>query len=850
MKVSLNSIRKLNQRYHCADEIAPQGPQALADRIGAQLGAIEEVIDIGSKYKGIIIVKVISCEKHPGADRLNVCKIDDGGVAEGVERDGDGLVQVVCGAPNVRAGLTVAWLPPGSTVPESVGKDPFVLGSRELRGVLSNGMLASPKELTLGESHEGILEIDEAIAPGTDFAEHYGLAGDVVYDIENKMFTHRPDCFGFLGVAREIAGIQQMAFKSPDWYRLDVVLPDAGDSKLPLTVRNEIPAIVPRFSAITMSGVTVKASPVWLQVELVRAGLRPINNIVDLTNYFMLETGQPLHAYDYDKVRALDNAEEATIVVRHPQPGETIRLLNGKEIEPRAEAAMIASQSKLIGVGGVMGGADTEVDESTKNIIIEVANFDMYSVRRTSMAHGLFSDAVSRFNKGQSPLQTMTVLAKMVDDVSRLAGGQVASQPIDDNHLADEVRQRGTIHSPVRLPVSFINQRLGLQLSASDVESLLSNVEFSVQLDGEQLEVLEPFWRTDIELPEDIVEEVGRLYGFDRLPLELPRRAAQPAPSNSNLRLKQQLRDILSRAGANEVLTYSFAHGKLLEKAGQNPEQAYKLSNALSPDLQYYRLGLTPSLLDKVHQNSKAGYHDFALYELGKVHAVGLTNESDGLPAEPERLSLVLAADAKTAANKSGASYYQARKYLDWLLACLNVRDQVTYKPLTVDAGEDMATAFYQPGRAAAVWVGEDLLGYVGEYKPTVRRSLKLPDYCAGFEVDSAVLLRLAGPPIYRPLPRFPKIEQDISLRVPAGMAYADLYDFVYQQLLQHQPQATDISLSPLDIYQHPDNEQAKQITLRLSIASHQRTLRDSEVAALLDAVAAAAAESLGAERL
>ncbi len=237
MKISLNSIKHMNQHFGCAADIAPHGADGLADKIGAQLGAIEEVIDIGSKYQGVLIVKVVACDKHPNADKLNVCKIDDGGKAEGVERDENGYVQVVCGAPNVREGLTVAWLPPGSTVPESAGKDPFVLGARELRGVISNGMLASSKELALGDSHDGILEIDEEVAPGTDFAVKFTLAGDVVFDIENKMFTHRPDCFGFLGVARELAGIQGMAFKSPEWYRADANVPEIEAEPLALEIR-------------------------------------------------------------------------------------------------------------------------------------------------------------------------------------------------------------------------------------------------------------------------------------------------------------------------------------------------------------------------------------------------------------------------------------------------------------------------------------------------------------------------------------------------------------------------------------------------------------------------------------
>ncbi len=303
MKISLNTILAMNKRYGTADDVAKIGMDKLIEKIGAQLGAVEDVVLIGEKYHGIIIVKVVSCEKHPDADKLSVCKVDDGKAIPDVERDKNGLVQVVCGAPNVREGMLAAWLPPGSAVPATMEDDePFVLEARKLRGVVSNGMLASVKELALGDNHGGILEIDGEHTPGTHFSHEFGLHDDLVIDIENKMFTHRPDCFGLLGVSRELAGIQGMPFKSPDWYRADPKFPAREGEELKLTVKNELPKLVPRFTAITMSGVKVGPSPVWLQVELTKVGQKSINNIVDYTNWFMLMTGQPLHAYDYDKL--------------------------------------------------------------------------------------------------------------------------------------------------------------------------------------------------------------------------------------------------------------------------------------------------------------------------------------------------------------------------------------------------------------------------------------------------------------------------------------------------------------------------------------------------------------------
>lgn len=829
MKVDLNTIK-----WFLDFELPPV--DKLAVKIGAQLGAVETVVDIGSKYKDVVIAKVVSSEKHPGADKLSVCRVDVGGKEP---------VQVVCGAPNVREGLLAAWLPPGSVVPSTADKEPFKLEAREIRGQKSNGMLASPKELAFGDNHAGLLEIEGDFKPGGDFAKAFGLQGDFIIDIENKMFTHRPDCFGFMGVARELAGICQKPFKSPDWYVADPKFSGLEAAELKLTVKNELPGLVPRFTAIVMSGVQVGPSPVWLAAYLARTGQKAVNNIVDYTNWYMLETGQPLHAYDYDKVKAMSDGDGATIVVRNPHSGEKLKLLNGKEIKPRSEAIMIATDKQLIGVGGVMGGTDTEVDENTKNIILECANFDMYSIRRTSMEHGLFTDAVTRFTKGQSPLQNLAVLARITKEIRGAAGGKVASPVVDNNHLPESVRSRNSLHPPVKVSSGFINERLGLKLSAHDMKNLLENVEFQVEPKGDELTVTAPFWRTDIELREDVVEEVGRLYGYDHLPLELPGRDLTAAPKDPLLELKTVIRDKLSKAGANEVLTYSFVHGDLLTKTGQDPAKAFQISNALSPDLQYYRISLMPSLLEKVHPNIKAGYNEFALFELGKTHGAENGVDEDGLPREFEFTALVVAAADKL--KKPGAAYYQARKYLTEL-----VDAPLEFKPPAESSLQYAVTKPYDPKRSAMVSTkGGRYLGIIGEFRPGVTRALKLTRYSAGFEVDTTALLNVLGDTDnYKALPRFPKVSQDVTLKVPAGLSYQELFDFIQAELGKAAPKNTLPQLAPVDIFQREDDKQHKQITFHLDIASYDRTLTDAEVNKLLDAIAVAAKTKLQAARI
>lgn len=828
MKISLNWLRQFTDIDLSVDE--------LVEKIGAQLGAVEEVIDLGKKYQGIIIARVVSCEKHPNADKLSVCWIDDGGRAKNVERNEQGQVQVVCGAPNVRAGMNVAWLPPGTTVPNSFDKDPFVLEARELRGVVSNGMLASSHELALSDDHNGIVEIDIDTAPGSDFAELYEL-NDYIIDIENKMFTHRPDCFGILGVAREVAGIQNKAFSSPDWYRapLDRIKP--GKSQLALTVKNNIPELVPRFMAVTMAEVTVKPSPLIIQTYLSRVGLRPINNIVDVTNYLMVLTGQPIHAYDADKLH--NNSLET----RKSKKGDKLKLLNGKELTFEDDSVILITSGDVpIGVGGVMGGADTEVDQKTKNIVIECANFDMYSIRRTSMKYGLFTDAVTRFNKGQSPLQNDVVLEEAVATTEYVSGAHVASGVFDLKS-----NERRAMSNEVEVTADFINARLGLDLSANQMKGLLDNVEFSVEVHGATLKITPPYWRTDIEIKEDIVEEIGRLYGFDKLPVELPNRPNKPAERNQLLSFKSRVRDILASSGANEVLTYSFVHGDLLNKTGQDIEKAYKLTNAISPDLQYYRMSLIPSLLDKVRINIKSGIQSFAIFELNKCYNKGHTDQTDkNLPKELEKLAIVVASDNKTQ-EILGAGYYQAKKYLDNLAQNLGIN--LRYEIIGSDTQYQTSRPF-DLGRSAHVVDIKTgvVLGIIGEFTSTMAKDLKLPTVCAGLEIS---LLKLQAASLNKPyqlLSKYPSVEQDISLKVPAEVYYQSIYDLLAQELLKIPDSAT--TLMPLDIYQRDNDTTHKQLTFRYKIASYQKTLKSDEINALLDKAAASAKNKFGAERI
>lgn len=852
MKVSLNWI----QEYSNFD-LNKIKKTELFDKIGSQLGAIDDVIEWGPKYKGVKVVKVVSCEKHPNADKLTICKIDDGKTTKGLRRDDAGFIELVCGAPNVRKDMLAAWIPPGEAVPETYDVEPFVIESREIRGVVSNGMLASPKELGISNEHRGILDIGydgvdkEKVKPGTPIVDLYGL-DDTVVDIENKMFTHRPDCFGLIGVAREIAGIFGKKFRSPSWY-LETQTPIVSSKeKIKLKTQNLIQDLVPRFTGQVLTNISISPSPIHLQAGLTRIGIRPVNNIVDLTNYIMAITGQPVHAFDYDKVLALSNSP--TIMPRLGKKGEKLKLLSGKTIELTDKDIVIATDKKPIALAGIMGGAETEVSDSTKRVILECASFDMYTIRRSTMRHGLFTEASTRFTKGQSPLQQDRVLHRLVYKLCEY-GAQPTSTHFDIIHPSIKRKPK-----PITIESKYINDRLGLSLQPKEIKKRLKNVELSIDLIGDNLKIRPSFWRTDLHIREDIVEEVGRLYGYDKLPLKLPIRDLSSPKQNENIGLKKQLRELMAEAGANEVLTYSFVPESLLEAVNQEPKHAFKIANALSPELQFYRLSLIPSLLKLVHPNIKSGFKELAIYEIGKSHMKGLFEPKSKIPASEERIAIVYAAHPKARSHKKhGAPYFIAQQYLGWILGKLGIDYElhvVDHSPSKEEGRQAIApfdhkrTAYV---RAKDTKGASELIGFIGEFHDHAKSKLKLPEYCAGFELDVSRLMKfqkkLAS---YSPLSEYPPVSQDITLKVPSSISYNDLttrFESSLQKTFTDELGKIELNWGLLSIYR-PEKSKSKNYTFRISVASYSETLNDKQINALLNKVANKSIIDLGGQRV
>lgn len=818
MIISVNWLKKYTDIDVSIDE--------LTELIGARLVEIEGVESLADKYNDVRIVRVVECGPVPDSDHLNLTKVDDGGVVEGVERDENGLVQVVCGAPNVHAGMLAAWLPPASIVPETFGQaEPFVLGARELRGYLSNGMLASAKELDLYDDHEGIIEVDADVEPGASFASAYEL-DDYLLDIENKSLTHRPDAFGVVGFAREIAGIQGKTFQTPEWLATtDHQLKGDGSVEAPKIIIDE-PELSDRFSGVVLTGANEAASsPLSIQTYLARSGVRPINAVVDVTNFLMLVSGQPLHAFDYDKLLKVSGGVNE-IHVRSARAGETLKLLDGRVLELTEDDMVVAAGEVVVSLAGAMGGADTEIDSSTTRIFLECATFNLYKLRAIQMRHGIFTEAITRLTKGVPAPLGIPVLAEASRLIGEFAGAVVASDVTED--------YPGKHDAPnIEVSIDRLNAVLGTELSLEEAVETLRNVEIAAETDGDVIRVTVPYWRHDLSIPEDVIEEVGRLRGFDSIRTVLPTRdftAVRPSEFDT---LRAKVRGLLVRAGANEVLTYSFVHGDTMRKAGQNPDEAYRITNSISPELQYYRQSIVPSLLGAVHPNGKAGFDHFALFELNKFHTKrhGLTEE--GVPLELDSLGFVL---ARTKATE-GAPFYEVKQYLSYLAESLGI--EFVYEPLEAEHDYPVTQPF-EAKRSARIWNADktERVGVIGEFRRSVKTAFKLPEYTAGFEISPRTLLKLVknAKPRYERLSRFPSVERDVCFQVPEAES-KQVFGHVFDEVKK----ATDntgisIQLKPHDIYQ-PENEAVKNITFNLVFTSYEKTLTGEEVNEYMDKI-------------
>ncbi len=808
MLISLNEIKKYVEIPSTVSN------QELVELIGSRLVEIEEVIDLAPKYKGAYIAKVVKCDPIEGT-HLNLCQIDAGAVTAEFS-DGE-TVQVVCGAPNVHSGMLAVWLTPGAIVPSTYGHENFRLGKRKLQGYESNGMLAGADELDFDNEHKAIAEIDPKIArPGDSLADIFAL-DDLILDVENKSLTHRPDCFGLIGFAREIAGILGIKFNEPAVFEnLEAKLPP---STLDLQVKIEGDDLCPRYSCAVFDLTRHEPSKYLTReaVFLAKAGMRAIDPMVDLTNIIMLETGQPLHAFDYDKLFTVGGAKTPTIVVRAAKDGESLQLLDGKTIACTPDDILITSNNVPVALAGAMGGKNTEIDVSTTRVVLESATFSLYHLRKTQMAHGIFSEAITRFTKGQPAAMTLPVLSETIQ--------RLGVEPLT---MVDEYP--GKVKSnTIKLTDSQINSLLGTGYDVETISQTLENVGFEVEEAGDVLAVTSPLWRTDIHIAEDIIEEVGRLLGFDNIPLALPKKPFSGTESSPLWQLKQELRGILSdRLAMHELLTYSFISRDLLEKVGQDPDDSYEIVNSISPELQCFRQQIVPSLLDKVRENIKSGHKDFTLYEINQVSlkSSGLTDE--GTPVLKNHLGIVSLND-----------FYELKARILALFKSLKLN--IEYRAITSETANH--DPYLEPKRSAEILVGDTKIGAFGEIKAAVLRRFKLEPVISACEIN---LDKIAQLPRDRAtdfkISRFPFVERDLTLKV-STVAQFGRFDQAILAMLSAENLIAEVA--PVSVYQA--DPATKNISFHLRFSSPERTLDQDQISAIMEKVTVAVTQ-LGAE--
>jgi len=746
---------------------------------------------------GFVVGRVVSVARHPDADRLSVCEVDVGG-----ER-----AQIVCGAPNVAEGQTVAVARPGAVMPDGTR-----LRAATLRGVRSEGMILAEDELALGTDHAGILVLEaQDTEPGRALAEVLPIATDV---LELEITPNRPDCLGVYGVAREVHAATGAPLGPAPWEGDGNAGSDEpGDAGVSIEV--QVAELCPRFTARAFEGVRVGPSPPWLKARLMAAGQRPISNVVDITNYVMLLTGQPLHAFDLDRIAG------GRLVIRRAETEETLRTLDGTEHRLSPDMVVIADGEGASSLAGVMGGERSEVHAGTVRVLMEAATWVGDNIASTSSRLGLRSEASTRFEKGLSVQATVEAQAVAAELMVSLCGARAVGAMID---LGGD----GPEPPPIRLRVGRVAALLGTEVSAHRCTEILRSLGFGVSEAGAgELEVAVPhFRRRDVTREIDLIEEVARIDGVDRLPATLPSRGGVVGRLSRVQRLRRRAEDALVGCGLHEIMGWSFTAPELADRlrldAGHPWRAVVSVSNPMAQDASVMRPTLLGSLLDAAQHNVARGAQGVALFEHGAVYAPG-RDAARGWPAtETDRIGVLL-----------DAGFPVVKGVLEALAESLGVTG------VGVRRHEQ---EFLHPGRSAELTVAGAPLGWIGELHPLVAMEWELP-VVSGFELDLEPLLdAVPATTAYRDLTSFPDLRQDLAVVLDADVAAADLLDVVRE--------AGGPLLARAEVFDVYEGEQVgegrRSVALALAFHAEDRTLTDEEVAPLRESITAAVAQRLG----
>ncbi len=803
MRVSFNWL----QEYVDIDV----SPAALAGSLTLAGLAVEGMEEPGKGIEKVYTGKILKIDTHPNADKLVICQVALGGEEQ---------TQIVTGATNVRQGQVVPVAIVGAKLAGGL-----TIKKAKLRGMESRGMLCSGAELGLDpdilpeDQQHGIMILPADTPVGLDVKPLIGL-DDVIMELE--LTPNRGDCMSMLGVAREVAALLKKPLKMPV-IQLSEIPPGPEDN---VRVDIDDADLCRRYVARLLKNVKIGPSPAWMQQRLRAAGVRPISNVVDVTNYVMMEMGQPMHAFDYNKLK------DGHIIVRRAVTGETIVSLDKAERKLAPDMLVITDPGGPVAVAGVMGGLESEVTEDTTAVLLESAYFKPVSVRRTSRDLGLRSESSSRFEKGID----LTGCLRAADRAAALLAQMGAAETVA---LVVDNYPEPAVEKTVLLRPDRVNWLLDTNLTTAEIGQLLTRLHFTVQEDSSGLLVHVPGYRPDISIEVDLIEEVARLYGYNRVKNTLPTGVITQGARTYAQRLALNIKDFLAGSGFKEVITYSFINTRVFDRLGlpeENPfRNVVKLQNPLSEEQAVMRTLLFPGLLEVLQRNSNRRVKDGAVFELGRVF---YPREGELLPEEVQMLAVAVTGSTQGSWNARPVSmdFYYLKGCLETLLAYLGVKD-VAYRPAADIRG-------FHPGRTAIVQAGDVELGVIGELHPDVQENYELSQRVTVLELNFHRLIHVSGTPKkYQPLPKFPGVERDLAVVVRKDIPAQEIIDKIYQA-----GGAILRDVQVFDIYhgeQFAPDQHSMAFALKFQAAD--RTLTDEEVAIKTDGIMEALQRDFGA---
>lgn len=769
-------------------------PEELSEKITKSGVEVEGLHYMTEKLENIVVGYVLSCEQHPNADKLFVCQVDVG----------NEKLQIVCGASNVQAGQYVVVAKPGAILPDN-----FHIQKTNIRDVESNGMICSLAELGVDEQYipdhqsEGIFVFEDKVKVGKPAGELLNL-NDCI--LEFDLTSNRADCLSMLGVAYEVAAILDKPIHLPD--EQFQTIEEQPENYISVKVDNE--ELCPYYGAFIIKDVEIKKSPLWMQNYLIASGIRPINNVVDITNYVLLEYGQPLHAFDYDRLGSKE------VVVRTAYDGEKMITLDGEERTLSSDHLVITNGKEPIALAGVMGGANTEVQEETQTILLEAAYFHPHAVRKAVLDTGLRSDASNRFEKGVDPNRVHKAAMRACQLMQKYANGRVMRGRV----IFDQLDRSSKI---IEMNAEKVNKRLGTSISLEEMDHILHRLQFPFTKNGNNYMITIPTRRGDIVIFEDMLEEIARMYGYDSLPYTLPQNATKPGKRTFRQRVIRKIKQFLQGAGLTEAITYSLTHEKDAKRF-ISPEYHYEelanmqLSMPLSEDHKYLRLSLLPGLLQAVKYNKARNETNIAYYEIGSIF-LPYNQDFSTQPEEKLRLSGVLTGkwyEHLWQQEEKEVDFYVVKGILEELFNVLHV--PISFKKSQLEN--------IHPGRCAHLTIEDELIGFIGQIHPQYAKELEIHETYV-FDVNiEKILANIDEGYTYQPVPKYPSITRDIAFIVDKNIQAGDI-----QREIETlgRPLVTKVSI--FDIYEGENlPEDKKSIAYRLHYQDPNKTLQDKEV--------------------